>query len=227
MTFSEMKLHTLLLLGTNTYTNAGVTEAEVEACINRALPEVGANVEDLLTYCEYDTVAATQDYSVPQYYLTVKQLILQSNTNTWEEMVLLDLPQWNKTTYGMSTHQGVPEFFKIERWATEISNDPQIPGNISFWPIPDAAYPFRLYYYQRPTSLTLGTDISELPIHWHMLPCYKAAEWLAIKKKDFELARMMERKYAMGVTDAKQLALRPQRARSNYTKDEMGYGDLD
>jgi len=225
MTFAEMKAQVLMLLGSASYTNSGVTETEVGGCINKALPEVGSNVEDLLTYCEYDCIVGTQDYSISQYYLTVKQLLLRTDAgaNTWEELTLLDLGQWNNTTYGMSTRQGQPEYFKIERWATETTNDPQISGNISIWPIPDVAYKFRLYYYQRPMSLTADGQISELPAHWHMLPCYKAAEWLAIKKKDFELARMFERKYAMALADAKVAALRPQRNRADYTKDAMGY----
>lgn len=244
MSFLDMQNRVLNLLGVESVTNSGVTLVEVRSFLNSAGAEVAASIEDLLTYCEYDCtayagvpadIADSQRYSLPEHYLTAKQLLLSRDdpaTNTWERLIHLNLEEWERVTYGRVLNTGVPEYYKIERWATSTSNDPQIPGDIWLFPLPDDTYPFRLYYYQRPTELaTANADdnakVMELPGHWHMVVCLRAAEMLAVKIKDYELSRLLEGKYWNALMEAKGQAMRPQRDRATaMVRDVMGYTDI-
>ena len=236
MIYGEMKNRVYNLLGVEDATNSGITALEVTESIDAVLPEVAVEVEDLLTYCQYDTALTggvgpgyDQQYAIPEQYITAKQLILQRTTSQWDRLVLLNLEQWEQTTYGQSTTTGTPEYYKLERGATEWGNDPQRPGDIWFFPIPDAVYTFRFYYYQQPTPLTgkTDTDISELPPYMHMAVCYAAAEPLAIKRKDYELARLLNQKYLQAIDRGRMAANRPQRDRQNFVPAVMGYTDID
>jgi len=222
MTFTELQNQTLLFLGVSSVTNSGVTEVEVQACINRVMPMIASEIEDLLTFCEYTTVAGTQQYAIPQHYLTVKMVRLETATGNWEQLTPQTVRQFEDVSYGHTTEQSTPEYYKIERWATSVENDPQLPGDLWLFPVPDAIYKLQMYYYQRPTELTTSGQIPELPIHWHMTIPYRAAEILAIKKKDYELARMMRQLGDIEVEKAKSAAGRPSRDSAQCVQDS-GY----
>ena len=222
MTFTEMQNQVRILIGETS--TMFFTDQEVKDQINRGLPVVASATEELITFRDYTTVASTQRYALPADYLKIKQLDYHESTDDIRRMILLSVPQFQAISEGAATQEGIPEWYKVEYGAVLTTNATQRPGDIWLYPIPDAVKTFRFRYYQTPTDLSAGTEISELPPNMHMAVCYKAAAHLALKNKDIPLYRELSALYREDILLAREYHRRPQRDRGFHVKDTMNYG---
>ncbi len=226
MTFTELQNQVQILLGD--VTTDFFTSTELENSVNRTLPILAQSIEELLTFKDFTTAAGTQRYSMEEDFLKLKHIFLKVDTDLWEKLIELDLEQFHNASYGATTQQSIPVYYKQELGATVTTDDPQIPGDIWLYPIPDANgssnYTLRMYYFQKPTELSSGGDIPEFPDHMHMAIAYHAAMILAIKNSDFQRANFLEAKYRFELVEIKNHYARKNRDRSRVVKDAMNYG---
>ncbi len=230
MTFTEMQNQVRILLGDTS--TAPYTDVFVQDALNRSFPEVAAENEVLLTFDDYDVTATVQRFTLKEAFLTVKRVEYHVSASRHEEILYQDLDQFARLAYAQSDRTGEPEYYKIEMGATETTQDPQRPGDLWLYPIPDtttvAGLPnLRVWYYQMPSPLSTGTDISELPIPLHKVCCYKAAADLALFNKDLALHASLTTMADRGTFTFKQNANRGQRDRPYHTVDVMGYSDTE
>lgn len=228
MTFTEMQDQVRVLLGDTSA--APYTDTLVQDALNRIFPEVAAENEVLLTFDDYDVTQGIQRFTLKEAFLTVKRVEYHVSVSRHETLGYLDLDQFHDEAYAQADTQGEPKYYKVEMGATETDKDPQRPGDLWLFPVPDtttaAGYPnLRVWYYQMPSTLSTGGHISELPIPLHLVCCYKAAALLALFNKDLgthsSLTIMAQRQTEI----YKQNSNRPQRDRAFFTKEVMGYYD--
>jgi hypothetical protein len=219
-----------ILLGDTS--TAPYTDALVQGALNKVFPEVAAEHEVLLTFDDYDVTQSVQRFTLKEAFLTVKRVEYHVSASRHEEIHYVDLDQFARLAYAQSDRENEPEYYKIEMGATETDNDPQRPGDLWLYPIPDtttaAGYPnLRVWYYQMPTELSTGTDITELPIPLHQLCCYKAAADLAFFNKDLQTHASLTTMADRASFTYKQNSNRTQRDRPFFTQDVMGYSETE
>lgn len=230
MTFTEQQNQVKVLLGDTSDTF--YTTIEVKDSLNRIFPEVAAENEVLLTFDDYDVTQSVQRFTLKEAFLTVKRAEFHISASRHEEMLYVDLDQFARLSYAQSDREGEPKYYKIEMGATEIDNDPQRPGDLWLYPVPDtttaAGYPnLRVWYYQMPSTLSADGEMSELPIPLHMVCCYKAAALLALKNKDLSTHSTLTIMANNATQTYKQNSNRGQRDRPYHTKDVMGYTETE
>jgi hypothetical protein len=226
MNFTNMQNQVRILLGETSSTDTYFTDTEVQDQINRAQQELAMDTEALLTYCDFTLTASTQSYQVPDNALKIVSIYLlpTGQTSRWEKLIYLTHDEFEAVSYGGSDNEAEPLYYKLEIGAVEISNNPQIQGDIWLYPIPNAADKLRVRHYRKPATLSTGTEISLFPEGLHMALCYKAAEELAMKGKDYELMRLLNQKFETSVTKYVSYIKEDQLDRNMTVKDTMGYG---
>ena len=95
MEYSEMQNHVGVLLGDTS--NTFFTLTEIKNMLNRVQASIGAEAEALLTYYDYDTVASTQQYSLPAEYLTMKhvELHMDATSTRIEKLTFLNIDEFH------------------------------------------------------------------------------------------------------------------------------------
>lgn len=231
MTLDDMEEQVRILIGEPE--TEFITDVEVTAAINRVLPEVAMDTESSLTWTDFATVASTQRYGLPGDCLKPKGLWLADHASAFasatrrEKMTYTTLDQFERIQYGGSTNEAEPRFYKIEWGSVAVDDDPQIPGDIWLYSIPDAVYMMRFYYFQIPDTLSTGTDIANLHAKSHMAICYRAAMSLAFKRANRPLAADMAALYRQHIGKAIASDHVDQRDRAHVITDAMNYGNPD
>jgi hypothetical protein len=225
MTLDDMEAQVRILVAEPT--TEFITDQNVTDAINRVLPEVAMETEDSLTWISISTVDGQANYGLPDDFLKAKHLYLHASASRREKLMYLTTDEFERMSYGGSDTETEPDYYKIEKGSVATDDDPQIPGDIWLYPIPDAVYTLRFYYYQLPESVSTGTDIVNLHTMLHMAVCYRAARDLAYKKSDYKRADRLSRDYEIHISKAKQSINVDQRDRGHVIKDAMGYGNPD
>ena len=105
------------------------------------------------------------------------------------------------------------------------TDDPQIPGDIWLYPVPnDSTDDILVYYEQIHTLMTNATDSPMIPIQAHMALAEKAASDLALQNGDIPLHNLLFTRYRASMFDAKKsLTKREGGDRYPTMRNEAGY----
>lgn len=210
-----------------------VPDADINDTINRQMPKMAAEMEELLTFRDYNTASGEtilnqQRYSLPSDFIKLKELWLHVTTTRREKLQYVTHRKFEDLSYGASTQQSEPQFYKIELGSVNNTTSPQVPGDFWVWPIPDVnTYTFRLRYYQAPTDLTADGHIPEFPLFMHMALAYKSAHVIALRQQETQLATLLDQLYRADMRDAKEFYQESQRDTFPSTQDHMGYTETE
>lgn len=212
MDYADLQAQVKILIGDTS--DKFFTPDEVKDALNRVMPEIAEALEANLTFTDYDMVASTQRYSLPSDFMIGKKASLHIDTTDHRELVELDLNQFEQVSAGTADQEGISIYYKIELGSVLATDDPQIPGDLWLYPIPnDATWNVRLYYLQLPEDMSGETDSPILPIHSHMAVAEKAAADLALKNGDIPLHNILHGRYTASI--ARSQAMLHRRAYGN------------
>lgn len=224
---SEIVNEVRILLRETDSTDSTFTDTEVHDNINRVMPRIAAEIEELLTWQDYTTADGTQRYSLPSDYLKVAGADLIIDSNRTEKLIYVTHKKFLQVSYNASAQKGIPVYYKIEMGAVSNANASQLPGDFWLYPIPDtnggSNYTVRFRYYQKPDDLTGDTQVPELPLNMHMSIAYKVASMLALKKGETALSNYLEQLFRDDMNAAREYYGALQRDRAAYTPDDEGY----
>jgi hypothetical protein len=231
MDFTALQNQVRVLLGETTADFW--TDQEVKDQINRCMPDICMEFEELVTFCEYTTAQSTYRYSLPANFLNVKHVELERTTDLIDKLFPVDIEQYWALRHGAATTESVPQYYKIELGAVLTTDDPQLPGDIWLYPRPDdnggSNYTLRMFYYQdgSTTDLSTGTDIPLLSRYLHRAICYEAAKVLLYKADKLQKALIMGQEYEKQIVKANDFRQRMRRDIPPVVKDVMGYGIIE
>jgi hypothetical protein len=223
MQFSEMQSRVQTLLGESSgdfYTLSEIKDEINDACIN-----IARDTEELLTYSEISTVASTQQYTLPTDFLKLKRVDLVVTSSDVRALYFKTSIEFHNYSEGAADKTGTPEIYKLELGAVSTTNP--FPGDIWLYPIPDAVYTLRVYYYQKPSILSNDGDTTELPEQAHKAVCYLAAANMSLKGEDLRKHDRLVLLYERELARLKQHYARLQRQRNYLMQDGMGYTDTE
>lgn len=223
MNFVRMRAVVRMLLGETNSSNSYWTDSEINAMINDSQLQVATDINGLLTFRDYTTTAGVSRYALPSDYLSEKSLHLFQTSTNKRVLEYKTLDEFESSAGLDPTRQGVPGVYKVEHGAVDTTN--AFPGDIWIFPVPDAVYTFRFYYYQKPTDLSADADISEIPESGHWAVCYHAAAMLHLKQANENAYNRFIVLYERAVAKMKIYFNKQQRVKPFYTKDAMGYGE--
>ena len=225
MDYTTLQSQIKILLGDTS--DKFFTPAEVQASINRVIPEIAQDLQfGSLTHFNYTTADGTQTYALQEDFLMPRLMKLIVSSSDHRTLIQLDLDQFEDVSGGSPDQTGVPIYFKIEMGSVKHDEAPQVPGDIWLYPIPDdnggSNYTLRFKYYQLPTALSTSTDIPELPLHSHMAIAEKAAADLSLKNGDLALHNLLTARYNASILRTRTLLhQRPHSVRYVNMKDVM------
>jgi hypothetical protein len=196
VTFSELKT---LLVGWLDDLNYGYfTEPQVENWLNNAQFKVqkmllmtGENY--YMKPVETSLIVHRQDYVLPYDFWKLHRLELVLSGSAPNEDVRRLRPITNNQKDVVNSQTGTPYHYYIKR------------NRLVLFPIPDAAKTMRLYYSPRVVHMVLGTDVPDVPEHYHELIAIEAA--LDGFIKDGRSPDLLLRKKAEYEEDLKQSAI--------------------
>jgi hypothetical protein len=184
MTFLEMQTATLRNLGAGS-SNAYFPAAEVKSAVNEACLEIAKEARANTSYWPIATADGTQRYTLPSDVLQLAHVEIDITSTHRKLLVGLSFEEFAEETYDNYSLTGEPEFYKLEWGAVDIVT--AMPADVYLWPVPNtASWTLRCYGIQRPTTLTLDADISELPVELHLTVSFYAAMLLALKDNDMQ-----------------------------------------
>ncbi len=224
MTFERMQQLVRLSLGELTAANSYYTDQEVKDMINDSLVQVATDVPSLLTFYDIPTVVGTQRYSFPPEMLQYKDAHIYISSSLKRPLEYKSLDEFEALSASNFARQGQPAYFKSELGATEVSGAAAgLPGDMWLYPVPDAIYTLRIYFYQKPTVLVSVTDITELPnmLHWSVI--YHATAMLALKNDDQNKHTLMMIQYDRSIARGRRWYAQHDRSNQHFTQDVMGY----
>jgi hypothetical protein len=225
MTLEEMRAEVRLLIGETA--QDGYLDTEIDRQINLGCQKVARECK-LKTHVREDTVDARSlpstdsrsegRYALPSDFLqTVDREMRVLDADTWYPVTFVTAAEYNDLSW--TQHWQRPIYAKIEFGSTETTS--LAPGDIWFWPMPDAVYTYELKYYQKPSKLIADSEISELPEFAHLSACYHAAMLLTRKFRDRNLFQEMSALWSEEIDSVKREfntldAHMPKRTRNVY-----------
>jgi hypothetical protein len=229
VTRSDLRDQVRIYLGETSSTDTYYTDAEINSQINRAMPLIAAEIEELITFKDYTTTSGTFRYSLEEDFLKIHKVFLRINDAVLSRVLApLDIEEYERLSGGDETATGMPQWYKIELGSVLNTDDPQLPGDVWLYPTPDdnggSNYKMRVYYYQKPDDLAADGEIPELPLQTHDTIALKAARALAIKGKDFGLAGSLQNLFLTEMASHREFFNRKSRDKNPEIKDLMGYG---
>ena len=225
MDLSRMVETIRILLGEPDSDDSHYTDTEIKNTINDVSVNVAAELEENITFCDYLTVDGTYRYALPADFLKFKmlKLIKDSNHYSLEYKNLIEFEDYAGT---MQTREGTPRICKVELGRVSVSQ--VYPGDIWVFPVPDTDnWTLRLYYYQKPSTLTSDGHISELPELIHLGVCYYAAAILSQKSSEFSKFNDFMSLYRIEIDKANSFYAVDQRNRPTVPRDPWGYTRTD
>lgn len=220
MNFGKMKRYTRVLLGDDPSGNGYYGNETMALFLNEGGNTVSAEIQSLRTFhngvtSAYSTLLDGDSkkegrYAIPMPFLSVKSVFVtvggltrQLKSLTHDDFIL---------RYGVIS-PGPPYHYTVEFGATR--NDAgSPPGDITFGPIPDLAYPFKITMYRPPTEIAAtGEDekVMEIPEPFHKVVCFCAAMELSIRNDDTSRARKFAELYERGLLRAQTAVARQDR----------------
>ena len=200
-----------------------IIDAEIiDAEYNDGLQQLAIELKCLLTWYNYATVKSQDNYTLLSDYLTIKKILIKVD-DQWRQLHYRSLQEFQESTDGNTTTEGIPEIYKLEIGATDIVT--ALPGDFWLFPIPDAIYDMKVFYVQLPTALSGVGDISEIPSYAHKTACYYAAANLSLMVEDFERHVTLDKRYYFHLDTLKDAVGQKQLDRPYFVRDEMGYTD--
>lgn len=212
-----------LLSGETDSTNSYWSDAEINSMINDTQLLVAERVPVNMTFRTFDTVASTQRYALPVDFLQLKSVHIQSSTTQDKELTRLGYDEFGQVSDGNKTMEGEPSWFKMEFGSVLRTDDPQLPGDIYMYPIPDAVYETKIRYFQRPTDLDADGNISELPIGLHMAVVYYSVMLIAMKDGNQQKITNMNSLYEQKILASEKSLSRVDRTGHFSVRDGAGY----
>ena len=223
MTLTEMIARCRYLVGEPNSSNTFLaTQAVLEAEINDALTRIMGELRANVTYYDITLIVGQIPYTVNTDFLMIKAVRVL-DTNKYYELEYKTMRGFQEYTDGDTTESGRPQIYKLEMGATDTTT--AYPADIWVFPKPDSALTMRVYYYQLPSTLSTGTEISELHVFAHKAACYYASANLAMQMSDLPVHDRLIGKFKEEMDMLKDWAFMRQADRAVEMRDEMGYTD--
>jgi len=235
MNFGRMVTVVRSLLGETSSTNSyWDDDADIKPMINDSQVAIASETEGMLTFCDYLTPAGGGGdgrLGLKADYLKLRAVHLFQSDNNKYVLKHLSMDEFEAYSWRNPENQSRPQVYKLEVGAVSIT-DP-LPGDVWLYPIPDGGgqfggandqYKVRLYYYQKPTTLTdVSLHTSELPEHAHWAVCYHAAMHLAMMADNRSKYTDLTALYERAIAKLRIYYNSPQRDASVRMKDTMNY----
>lgn len=199
----------ILASAKNKYNAVGDTffsEAELLDFLFEACLDMAKNVPNLIeaTYST-STVANQQDYSYPTNTVTIKRI-----TYAGQKLKPITMREDDSIT-GLdqsTTSTGTPQYYFIFN------------ETISLRPIPSAVATLKIYSYNEPSSLVIGSSL-EIPTQFHMDLVNFMVSAMAAKDSNLDMAIYYDNKWQKAIADCKKVIQRRKRGDSfNTVQDE-------
>ena len=224
MDYLAMQTRVRVLLGETDPKNTYWTPTEIKDMINQSALDVATETQSLLTFKEYSTVASTEQYSLSSDFIQMKDVQIDISATLRKTLARLSFDEYNAVTNGNFIKTGQPAFYKMELGATKTTGaSAGLPGDVWLFPVPDAVYTLRIYFYQKPTDLSADADISELQESLHSVVCAHAAMVLCNKSDNQQKMSNLAGLYRSLMDNAKGMLNRQDRVGVIHPKDSMGY----
>ncbi len=231
MDYARMKTVVRLALGETTAANSYWSDPEIDAMLNDSQLQVATDTAGMLTFSDITTVSGTQRYSLPTDFLQLKDCQLfnhgtPASTNKKWRLFRVGFDHFEVLSQSNYSRTGRPNYFKMELGSVQVTV--QNPGDIWLYPVPDgnggSDYALRLYYLQKPTVLSSGTDVSELPESLHWAVVYHATAMLSLKSDDMNKYTSMLVLYDRAIARGRAYYAQADRSGAKQIQDVMGYG---
>jgi len=211
-----------IALGETDSDNSYWSDAEIENMLGESQIQVVTDAPHLLTFKTMDTVAGDNRYSLPVDFLQLKAVEVDITSSRRKKLHWISFDEYSSIANGNYTNQGEPHSFKMELGATNLIEN-HSPGDLWLWPVPDAAYTLRVYFFQRPSCMTTGMDESELARSLHWAVCYHAAAMLSLKSDDRSKFTDFMALYDKAIFQNNKMMNQANRGATFTPKDTMGY----
>ncbi len=193
--------------------------------INDGLRHTAVKLGAILTYHDIDVTAGDGIYTLKVDFLAMKSVRYVDATKQWV-LRELDLKAFEEYDDGDIDDQGRPDVYKVEIGAVDVVT--AYPADLWLKPIPDtsstASVPkLRVYYYQLPTDLTSGAQISEVPLYAQKAACYYASANLAMMMEDQVKHDRLYGKFENEVNEILEIIGSKGKDSPMLMRDEMGY----
>jgi hypothetical protein len=147
--------------GEDSTTDTAATDAQILSFLNRAMREICADSNILVSGWTASTVAAQQQYSVPPEYTSVERISIYTTTGTQQQ-------QWLRKVSLVETDPrrplGIPQRFAV--WGLNVSGD----NSPAFWldPVPATSGTNDLICHGRqlPKTMVSGGQAPEVRQRW-------------------------------------------------------------
>jgi len=187
--------------------------------LNDGLARVMGELRTNITYYDLPTVASTATYTLGTDFHMMKQVrVLDTEYYNIEPK---DMREFLAYSGGNTTQEGRPRVYQLEIGAVDVTT--ALPADITFFPVPDKVYTVRMYYYQLPTILSSGTQITELHRFAQKAAIYYASANLALQMSDEAKHNILFAKYKEEMDQVKDWAFMHDADRPVEMRDEMGY----
>ena len=211
-----------IALGETDPSNSYWSDAEIVGMISESQIQVVTDAPHLLTFKEMTTTASDGRYALPVDFLQLKAVEVDVTATRRKKLNWISFDEFAAFSYGNFTQTGEPHSFKMELGATDVIEN-HSPGDLWLWPLPDAAYTLRVYFFQRPSCLTTGMDESELARSLHWAVCYHAAAMLSLKNDDRSKFTDFMALYDKAIFQNNKMMNQANRGVTFTPKDTMGY----
>ena len=191
---------------------------------------IAVRVEEMITRTDYTLVVGQHEYTLPEDWIGMAhvEIVDASDTNRTWRLYPMSIKEYHNWSRGSAQTNQEPFGYRLEVGPLLSTQDPQRVGELILYPAPDAADTMQVWYYRKPADVSAGTNIVELPLHYHEAVCQRVAQMLAIKGKEYQLADRLLREYELTMREITQSAKNMKRRdHIAKTKDTMGYGAID
>lgn len=166
------------------------TDDDIDALINQGNLDVANRTEYLLSTATLNTTASKRTYRLPSDCLRLKFIKLANKYLAPTSHRELDLEYTREEDETWFTETGEPTHYYQEKEDV-----------IGLFPIPDDSYTMRIWYVQKPDTLTDDTDTSILPEFCHEAVCLYAAYWCKEQDREYEAADRLWIKYMQAIKE--------------------------
>lgn len=227
MNFGAMITMVRTLLGETDSDNSYFSDAEIQTMLNQSILRVAGDVPTLITYKEVATTADVQTYGLPIDFLQLKDVQLTiTGTTIRRQLQRLDYDDFEAVAGGNTDMTGEPAYYRVEFGATSTTSGSP-PGDLWLYPVPvDDSYTIRIVFYQKPTVLTVTTEVSELAEFLHMPACYHAAWHMSMKDDNQSKINNLAAMYKDAINQAKLVVNKRDRTGPHFSKTAYASSSL-
>jgi hypothetical protein len=227
MNFGEMITMVRTMLGETDSDNSYFSNDEIQTILNTSILRVASDIPTNLTFKEVVTTGDTQRYGLPTDFLQLKdvQCYVTGETNRWQ-LQRLNYDEFEAVAGGNTDMTGQPAYYRVEFGATSTSaGSPG--GDLWLYPVPvDDSFTIRVVYYQKPTELSLSTEVTELPEFLHSAICYHSAWLLSMKDDNQSKINNLAAMYKDEINEARKTVNRRDRTGPTFIRTPYGGSSL-